>query len=93
MPLTIESRVSRSSDLLSTELDGESIVMNIQTGQYFGLDDIGTEVWRRLALPTTISSLCRDLEREFDEELSVIEADVIGLMADLLEKRLIEIVS
>lgn len=91
MPLTYDSRVVQADNLLSAEVMGEAVLMNIQTGNYFGLDMIGTEILQHLSEPVMVADLCRTLEAEFDADRETIRADVLHLFEQMLEHGLIKV--
>lgn len=87
--IEISSTVSASSDLLSTEIDGELVMMDMESGQYFNLDQIGTVIWRELAQPRTVADLCRFLVDRYDAPAGEIERDVLDLLRQMADKKLI----
>jgi len=40
--------ILRNLSVLTAEVDGEIVMMSIEQGRYFGLDDIGSDIWKRL---------------------------------------------
>lgn len=90
--LTLSSHIRARSDLLSSEIDGEVVMMDIESGQYFTLDAIGTRIWKAMAEAISVASLCRALEQEYDAPLPVIERDVLALLANLATQKLITVV-
>lgn len=88
---TLSSHIRARSDLLSTEVDGEAVIMDVESGQYFVLDPIGARIWQSLAEPVQVAALCSILEGEYDAPLPVIERDVLALMTDLAAKNLITV--
>ncbi|WP_029010457.1 PqqD family peptide modification chaperone [Azospirillum halopraeferens] len=89
--ISIDSRVVANEDLLSTELDGETVMMDVESGQYYALNDVGSRIWRDLAAPVEVAALCRRLEEEYDAPPETIRAGVLRLLDRLLDKRLIRI--
>lgn len=89
--LTLEARVQADPDLLSTEIDGETVMMDVVSGNYYSLDSIGSRIWRALAQPVAITDLCATLEREYDAPEDVIRKDVLALLDDMLARRLIRV--
>jgi len=53
--------VSRSPSVLTAEIDGEVVMMSIEQGQYFGLDDIGSDIWKRIEPPCAFADLIEPL--------------------------------
>ena len=93
MMITIDSRVVAEADLLSTDLDGETVMMDVESGRYYALNDVGSRIWRDLAAPVEVEALCRRLEREYDATPETIRAGVLRLLNRMLEKRLIRVVA
>ena len=78
-------------DVLSSELGSEHVLLNLTDGTYYGLDEVGGEIWKRLQAPTTIAEICRALVDLFDVEPMRCRQDVETLLADLLAHGLIQI--
>lgn len=89
--IAIDSRVVANPDLLSTELDGETVMMDAESGQYFSLDAVGSRIWRDLAAPVEVAALCRRLEDEYEAPPERIREDVLRFLNHMLEKRLIQV--
>ena len=71
------------------ELDGESVLLDLSSGTYFGLNDTGTCLWQDLTESQDLdAAVCRLLER-FDIDLATARADATRLIATLVEKRLL----
>ncbi len=89
--LQLTDTVQQVKDQLGTEVDGEAVLMNIDTGKYYGLDGIGTDIWKRLEAPVTIADLCADLTEAYEGDSVEIEQDVLFLLARLQEAELITV--
>ena len=77
----------------SSEVDGEITLLDPRSGLYFGLEDVGAEVWRLLAEPRSVAELCDALLAEYDVSQGECEADVSGLLGELVARGLVEVVS
>ncbi len=78
--ITDATILSRSPSVLAAEVDGEVVMMSIERGHYFGLDDIGSDIWKRLELPCSFSTLIDGLAADYDADWATIAADVRGLL-------------
>jgi hypothetical protein len=87
--LSLNDQVMVNADILTTEIDSEIVMMDVESGNYYNLDEIGSQIWRRMAAPLAVEQLCRDLEALYDAPAAVIEQDVLTLLTRLEEKRLI----
>jgi coenzyme PQQ synthesis protein D (PqqD) len=60
----------RSKDLIETDVDGETVLLSIKNGKYYGLNSTSTRIWALLESERTFQDLCQLLQEEFivDEE-------------------------
>jgi hypothetical protein len=83
------ARISVPDGVLVRDLDGESVVLNLQTEKYYGLDAVGTRMWAVLTTTPTIQSAYEALLQEYDVEPERLGADLRRLIGDLLEHGLL----
>jgi hypothetical protein len=76
--------------VITRELDGETILLNLDTGIYFGLDKVGTDVWRALRAAGTLGEALTQVQSEYDVDPAVLRADFLRLVGDLLAKGLLQ---
>ena len=89
MTLPAPRRLRISDAAVVRDLDGEAVILNIQSGIYFGLDRIGTRIWQLIDELGDLDSIVRVMADEYDADRDVLRADVESLVAALLEKQLI----
>ena len=89
--LTKSSTVVASGDLVSAPLGAESMMMDVDKGMYYWMDGIGTSVWERIKVPTTLGALCTDLQAEYDVPPERCEADVRAFLEELRRKGLVTV--
>lgn len=75
--------------MLSTTVDGETVVLDITNGIYVNLNAMGSEILRRLEKEMTLRELCRDLSSEFTVPPEQIEREVVGFAVRLQDAGLI----
>lgn len=88
MFLTLDTVVSVSDDAVFRELDGESVVLNLETGMYYGLDEVGTRAWRAIEPKGALRQALDRVLQDFDAEPGTAEADLLELAAALIDKGL-----
>ena len=71
-------------------LDGQAVVLNLDSGYYFGLNEVGTRFWQRLGETGSLEAIVEDLLGEFEVERSVLEEDMVALIEDLKTRKLVE---
>jgi len=73
------------------ELDGEAVLLNLESERYFGLDDVGTRVWRHLLEHRRLERVCEEMQKEYDVDESRLRADVLQLVEDLIEAGIVTV--
>jgi hypothetical protein len=86
-----QSTVVVSKDQVSCDLSGESAILNLKAGVYYGLDEVGTRVWNLIQEPRRVSDLWDAILEEYEVEPHRCETDIMALLQDLLENGLIEV--
>jgi hypothetical protein len=80
MAIVRMSTVGRCSDLLSEEVEGATIMTNIASGYYYGMESIARRIWQILAQPTRVTELCAVLTASYEVEPSACERDVLDFL-------------
>jgi len=86
-----EVRAVKPEKVVLRMVGNETVLLNTDTGRYFALNDVGTQVWARLMSEASVQAACDALCREFDADLREIEMDVDQLLARLDAEGLVEI--
>lgn len=91
MSLTSHSIVKRNSELMSTQVNKDTFVLNPIRDNYIGLDEIGRRVWDLIEIPTTVDRLCHQLAQEYQGDRQQIPADLIAFLDELNTEGLLEV--
>src|SRR5882724_958114 len=83
--------ISRSPSVLTAEVDGEVVMMSIEQGRYFGLDDIGSDIWKRLDTACSFAELIDRLASDYDADRATIAADVRDLLSRMAEQDVVRL--
>ena len=83
--------MSRNNDIIASKIDNETVMMDIDFENYYGLEEVGTRVWELLETQTSFDQLCEKLVCEFDVSIEQCETDVIPFILDLIEQKMINI--
>jgi coenzyme PQQ synthesis protein D (PqqD) len=85
------STISAAPGQVSSTVEGEAVILNVETGIYYGLNPVGAWVWESIQSPTTVAALLDGLVAEFDVEEDRGESDLMALLDDLAGVSLIEV--
>lgn len=90
--VNINSKVVAAQRLVSSDIGGQTVILGIETGKYYSLNEMGSRIWDLLQQPRTIREI-RDLTlAEYAVDAARCEADLVALLEQLAGEKLIEIV-
>ncbi len=89
---SLDARVRLAPNVLCQELEGEAVMLNLDRGFYYSLDEVGAAMLR-LMDSGTLESVAAGIEREYDVEPERCRADVLRLAGQMLEHGILEIAS
>jgi hypothetical protein len=90
--LSRNSFVVATKNHVSCDLSGETAVLDLGSGQYYGLGGIGSRVWSLVQEPKRVAAVLETLLQEYDVEPARCEQDLLALLERLVAKGLAEIV-
>ena len=85
------SRVAHSEAVVSTELDGSVVMMDMEEGRYYQLDPVGTRVWALIEPGQQVAQVCEALAAEYEVAPAVCGGDVSAFLDRLLRLAVIRI--
>lgn len=90
MDLTLK-RLAVRPDVLTRELRGESVLLDLASERYFGLDEVGTGMWRALTAGGTVGQAIDALLGEYDVPAEQLREDVGAFVRQLSEAGLVDV--
>lgn len=87
--LSLTTLVVRNPDLVEAEIDEEVVTLNIETGNCYGLNSVGSRIWGLLAAPIRGADVCARLIEEFQVQPNTCESQVLELLEALRAEGLI----
>jgi len=89
--LTDVSIVKRLPDQVSCDLSGEAVILNLNSGMYYGMDEIGALIWSALEQPRTLEYLREIILQGYSVDKETCGRDVTAFLTDMHSAGLIEI--
>jgi hypothetical protein len=90
--VSLMDRVIVPSHVLVRVLDKESVLLNIETERYFGLDETGTRMWQLVTAAPKIEAAYQQLLDEYDVEPELLRENLTDLLGRLVENGLLQVV-
>ena len=85
------SIVRRKDEIISGDVDGETVMMSIEKGHYHSMNLTGNRIWEILENPCTVGKMIETLKDEFDAKPEVITEELYRFLDQLLESDIIQI--
>ena len=89
--LTFDDRLVQPAYVLVRFLDKESVLLNIDTERYFGLDETGTRMWQLVTAAPKIQVAYQQLLDEYDVTPELLRENLTDLLNRLVENGLLQI--
>ena len=91
MSISFSDRVKIPDDVLISKLQEESVILNLDSERYYGLDDVGTRILAVLTTSESIEAAYQTLLKEYDVDPQVLRQDLVELVQNLIDQGLIQI--
>jgi Coenzyme PQQ synthesis protein D (PqqD) len=89
--LTLSDRAAAPAHVLVRVLDQESVLLNLETEQYFGLDETGTRMWQLVTTSPNIDAAYQALLAEYDVQPEMLRDNLTELLGHLVEHGLLQV--
>ena len=91
MQISFSDRVRVPDDVLISSLQEESVILNLDSERYYGLDDVGTRMLSVLSTSESIEAAYESLRDEYDVDGQVLRQDLLTLVENLLQKGIVTV--
>ncbi len=83
--------VTVAPEQISSDLAGEAVILDLRSGVYYGLNEVGARIWQLLQQSTSIAAIRQTIQQEYEVEAEVCDQDLLNLLQDLQAAGLVEI--
>jgi hypothetical protein len=90
--INLNTIVVAAADQVSSELqEGDTAILNLKDGVYYGLNSVGSRIWNLIQSPKSVMELRDSLLGEYEVDTEVCTRELIDLLENLASKKLIGI--
>ena len=89
--MNLTDNVTIPPQVMARLVGDETVILDLASGIYYGLDPVGARIWQLRAEGQTLASVCDTLFDEFDVGRVTLERDVLHLTKELCSKGLVNI--
>jgi hypothetical protein len=87
--MDLDTRLTVPPQVMSRLVGEETVLLDLASGMYFGLDGLGRTIWESISAGRSLAEIVDEIVAEYDVEREQAEADVIEFASDLLERGLL----
>ena len=87
--MTDTTVLSRREGLMAADMNGSAVMMDIMTGKYYNLGEVGGRIWELLEEPMTLDTLVQKLTAEYDVSAERCRSDMLPFLNTLIERGLL----
>ncbi len=88
----MDSVVSRQdTNLMGGEMGNETVMMDMTSGDYLGLNEVGSSIWKIIAQPTSVADICAQLMAEYEVDKSTCQMATLTYLNDLRKENMLKI--
>lgn len=87
-----KTTVARNNEIVASDMDGEVVMMHIETGKYYNLGRIGGEIWNILEKSMMVENIVENLIVKYDVSKEQCEMDILPFLMQMEKNKLIQII-
>ena len=88
---TLDIRITVPPGVLFRDLDGEAVLLELESGRYFGLNETGTRFWLLLQEHGSVEPVLRAMLDEYDVAEDCLRRELLSFLETLSAQRLVEV--
>lgn len=89
--MNLDVSVTIPQDVMARTVGDETVILDLASGTYYGLDPVGARIWQLMAAGQTLTQVCDVMLAEYNVTRENIERDMLALVQTLLDKRLVSV--
>ena len=91
--MDLNKKITFADTVFAQEVDGEMVLLDMNSENYFGLDAVGTDIWQAIQEHETLQKVLEVMLEQYDVEEEVLKNDLFAFVQKLQESGLVEIES
>jgi hypothetical protein len=92
MPISFQAQISVPKQVLVRTFQNESVLLNLDSECYHGLDDVGTRMWQALSQSVNIQAAYESLLPEYEVDGATLQKDLETFIENMVERGLLEVI-
>jgi len=89
--MDLSQKVIFAETVFAQEVDGEMVLLDMESENYFGLDEVGTVMWQAMQEKETLKDVLEALLEQYEVEAEMLENDLSNFVGKLVESGLVKV--
>ena len=89
--INLDTIINKNLEIEDTDLDGEKVMMNLERGEYFMMNEVGSRIWEIISKPINVKDIIETLRSEYEVDEETCKCTVIDFLTGLNHAKLISI--
>jgi len=89
--MDLKQTITLSPDVISQEVSGETVLLDLESENYFGLDEVGTRIWQLIESAGDLEAIFNTLLEEYDVEEEELLGDLSNLVGEIEKLGLVKL--
>jgi len=81
--INLKQTIALSPDVISQEVSGETVLLDLESENYFGLDEVGTRIWQLIKETNDLQLIFDTLLKEYDVSEERLQQDLTTLLTEI----------
>jgi hypothetical protein len=81
--LNLHQTIALSADVISQEVSGETVLLDLESENYFGLDEVGTRIWQLIKETNDLNTIYNTLLSEYEVPAERLQQDLTTLLTEI----------
>ena len=89
--MNFNNKITFADTVFAQEVDGEMVLLDMNSENYFGLDEVGTAIWQAMQEKESLKEVFEVLLEQYEVEEDVLKKDLIDFVEKLKESGLLKV--
>lgn len=81
--MNLNQNITLSPEVISQEVSGETVLLDLDSENYFGLDEVGTRIWQLIKETNDLAAIYQTLLTEYDVSEERLQQDLDTLLSEI----------
>lgn len=83
LSMNLNQTIALSPDVISQEVSGETVLLDLESENYFGLDEVGTRIWQLIKETNDLNAIFNTLLEEYEVTEERLQQDITVLLTEI----------